>query len=120
MQDEAGLGGTIGSEYANAAGNGRIVITSGSDDKDNKGDNTDGENKGGESNTDDGENPSPTPMPDPNTQKTGGKSTTSNTDVKHNGPLPATGENSLAAAAAAGLAGAAAIGLAAIDGTEKA
>ena len=125
VQDEAGLGGTIGSEYANVAGNGRIVITSGSDDKgegdkDNKGDNTDGENKGGESNTDDGENPSPTPTPDPNTQKTGGKSTTSSTDVKHSGPLPATGENSLAAAAVAGLAGAAAIGLAAIDGAEKA
>ena len=141
VQDEAGLGGTIGSEYANAAGNGRIVLTSGSGneddkgdgdkdnggkadptdgDKDNKGDNTDGENKGDKSNTDDDENPSPTPAPGPNVQKASGKSAAINTNVKHNGPLPATDDNSLAAAAAAGLAGAAAIGLAAIDGTEKA
>ena len=124
VQDEAGLDGTIGSEYATAAGNGRIVLTSGNGDKgdgdkDNKGDNTDGENKGGESNTDDGENPSPTPTPDPNTQKTGSKSAAINTDVKHNGPLPATDDNSLAAAAAAVLAGAAMVGLAAMSGDDE-
>ena len=59
-------------------------------------------------------------MPDPNTQKTGSKSAAINTNVKHNGPLPATDDNSLAAAAAAGLAGAAMVGLAAMSGAEKA
>ncbi len=123
-QDEGGLNGTIGSEYANATGSGRIVLINGSgneDDKGNggKGDPTDGDKGNGE-NTNGGENPSPAPAPDPTAQKTSNKSVASSTKTKSNGPLPATGDSSLAAAAAAGLAGAAMVGFAATGETDEA